>query len=162
MAEYAGLDLDKVYDNDEHFIDENLEWSDDNKKLKRAPKHNDRKYTQHIIGVKLAKNVAHYTAQALIERMSASILEDNTISDVTKLSERRILTNSGSHETSLPKFLALVLAISKGEPNTISTRGRVLLLERTNANSDSMLMEFIKFGSSEVLKKREEESTERK
>ena len=37
-----------------------------------------------------------------------------------------------------------------------------MLLERANANSDSMLMEFIKFDSSEVLKKREEESTEKK
>ena len=36
-----------------------------------------------------------------------------------------------------------------------------MLLERVNANSDSMLMEFTKFNSSEVLKKREEESTEK-
>ena len=27
LAEYAGLDLDTVYDNDEHLTDENLEWS---------------------------------------------------------------------------------------------------------------------------------------
>ena len=76
------------------------------------------------------------------------------VDDVSKLRKKSILTSAGSHKTSLPKFLALVLAISKGKkPNTISTRGRRAILERAKkSNSDSLLMEFIKFDKSDVLK----------
>ena len=85
------------------------------------------------------------------------------VDDVSKLRKENILTSTESHKTSLPKFLALVLAISKGKkPNTISTRGRRAILERAKkSNSDSLLMEFIKFDKSDVLKHREEESKEK-
>ena len=43
--------------------------SHDTEKLKRAPQHNDRKYTQQMVGVQLAEDTARYTAQALIERL---------------------------------------------------------------------------------------------
>ena len=83
--------------------------------------------------------------------------------DVTKFKKRNILISSGTYKTSLPKFLVLVLAISKGKkPNTISTQGQAaLILERANVNSDSIFMEFIRIENSEVLKKRQEESTEK-
>ena len=77
--------LDREYNNRcerRQAVYENV--NDDNKNLKRAPKYNDRKYTQQMIGVQLAKNAAWYTVQALMERMPASILEDNTISEINK------------------------------------------------------------------------------
>ena len=81
------------------------------------------------------------------------------VDDVSKLRKKSILTSAGSHKTSLPKFLALVLAISKGKkPNTTSTRGRRAILERAKSNSDSPLVGFIKFDKSEVLMNKEEES----
>ena len=56
----------------------------------------------------------------------------------------------------------MVRQISKGEKvNTISTKGRAAMLKRANANSDSMLMEFIKVNNSEVLKKKEENTKKR-
>ena len=83
------------------------------------------------------------------------------VDDVSKLRKENILTSSGSHKTSLPKFLALVLAISKGKkPNTTSTRGQRAILERAKSNSDSPLVGFIKFDKSEVLKNREKKSKE--
>ena len=58
--------------------------------------------------------------------------------------------------------MVLVLEISKGKKaNTISTRGWRAILERAKSNSDSLLMEFIKFDKSDVLKHREEESKEK-
>ena len=58
--------------------------------------------------------------------------------------------------------MSLVLDISKGKKkNSISTKGRAIVLTRAKANSDTMLLEFIKVDESELLKKREEEREEK-
>ena len=45
--------------------------------------------------------------------------------------------------------------------NTISTKGRTVLLKHAKANSDTMFLEFIKVDKSDLLKKREEERKEK-
>ena len=78
------------------------------------------------------------------------------------LTKTALLKSSGAHKTSLSLFLSFVLDIFKGKKeNTISTKGRTVLLKHAKANSDTMLLEFIKVDKSDLLEKKEEEHEEK-
>ena len=93
----------------------------------------------------------------------SSIHKMNKLSTTSVMSEVAIcLTKCTVKEVRDKLFMSLVLDISKGKKaNSISTKGRAILLTRAKANSDTMLLEFIKVDESELLKKREEEREEK-
>ena len=57
----------------------------DNKKLNRAPKLNDRKYTVQMIGEQVKEDAnSQYTSQAIAERIPALVIAANIISKIKK------------------------------------------------------------------------------
>ena len=56
----------------------------DNKKLKCAPKHNDRKYTVQMIGEQAIEASQQYTTNGISKRILSSVLVGNTILQIKK------------------------------------------------------------------------------
>ena len=79
----------------------------DNKSLKRARKHNDRTCTQQMIGVQVLEASQNYTTQSINERIPASVLAENTISQIkkegTKVQQNEHVQKSTKHAEAVRK-----------------------------------------------------------